>query len=185
MAETDAEARAQYETAKNELVQALIKKRAADKQLAELEAQIYNFEGTYLMETSNHGGNIIQGFEGYLKSQGPGKRRYEIGEADRMFSNSSLTYTKSLELHGEAEESEADLNKYPGGSAGSGGIVTVHLPPAPKSQEMTPNQLKRERDREWQRKKRASKRALSTGSAEEPEVIPRRTTKRQKMMDDD
>jgi len=51
--------------------------------------------------------------------------------------------------------------------------------------EMTAGQLKRERDREYQRKKRANnKRAMSIASAEELEVIPKRTTKRQRMMDE-
>lgn len=58
-----------------------------------LEVQIYNFEGSYLAETAQHnGGNIIQGFEGYLKNQATTRRRPEPGDADRIFSNSSATY---------------------------------------------------------------------------------------------
>lgn len=60
-----------------------------------VEAQIYALEGSYLSETGTHsGGNLIQGFENYLKNQTTGRRRPEAAEHDRIFSNSSLTSTK-------------------------------------------------------------------------------------------
>ena len=48
-----------------------------------------------MTETAAHsGGTIIQGFEGYLKNQTATRKKYEVGEQDRIFSNSSLTYQK-------------------------------------------------------------------------------------------
>ena len=60
-----------------------------------LEVQIYTIESSYLTETAAHsGGNILQGFEGYLKNPPGGRRKYEVSDADRMFSNSSVTHKK-------------------------------------------------------------------------------------------
>ena len=62
---------------------------------AQVELQIYVLEATYLTETAAHsGGNIIQGFENYLKNQSSGRRKYEVHDHDRVFSNSSLTFQK-------------------------------------------------------------------------------------------
>lgn len=62
---------------------------------AQVEAQIFTLEGSYLSETGTHsGGNLIQGFENYLKNQTTGRRRTEAAEHDRIFSSSSLTYTR-------------------------------------------------------------------------------------------
>ena len=103
-----AEAKAKYDASKKELLQALGKKRNLDKQLvcfrhyrthgcgltspaeqAQLEVQIFNLETSYLTDTAVHsGGNIIHGFDGYLKNQPGGRRKYEISEADRIFSTS-------------------------------------------------------------------------------------------------
>lgn len=93
--ESPAQAREAYAKCKQDLIDALSRKRAIDKQLISCEVQIYNFEASYLADTAgNGGGNIIQGFDGYLKNQGVNKRRAEVGDADRMFSNSSSTYAK-------------------------------------------------------------------------------------------
>lgn len=60
---------------------------------------MHALEGQYLMETSGHnGGNIIHGFEGYLKNQVT-KKRYELSDADRLFSTSSLTYQRVRFMH--------------------------------------------------------------------------------------
>jgi chromatin modification-related protein EAF6 len=60
-----------------------------------VELQIYNLEASYLTETAVHsGGNIVTGYDNYLKNQGMGRRKYEITDGDRMFSASSATYQK-------------------------------------------------------------------------------------------
>ncbi|KAG8735218.1 hypothetical protein FRC12_018173 [Ceratobasidium sp. 428] len=54
---TEAEGKAAYEAARKDLANSLTKRKDIEKQLASLEAQIYNFESTYLTETTNSGKN--------------------------------------------------------------------------------------------------------------------------------
>ncbi|GAA6016100.1 hypothetical protein JCM11491_000668 [Sporobolomyces phaffii] len=108
----------------------LEKKRKLDRDLAVLETSIYAFEGSYLSDslfppsaTSNAAstaaaqfGNIIRGYDSYLKapSAGSGDRNKRgrgpegVNERERMFSASSATYTKSVELR-QAELAAAGL----------------------------------------------------------------------------
>ncbi|KAI9443376.1 histone acetyltransferase subunit NuA4-domain-containing protein [Lactarius indigo] len=182
-----AEEKTRIMSAKKELIQALMKKRALDKQLAQIEVQMHALEGQYLVETSAHsGGNIIHGFEGYLKNQVT-KKRYELSDADRLFSTSSLTYQRSLELSGEGEESAATAEDF---KQPISGLTTVVLPPAPRVPELTAAQLKKNRDREYQRKKRAaaSRRSVGTVSDDEGSAMAgggRRPSKRARVADDD
>ncbi|KZV73791.1 NuA4-domain-containing protein [Peniophora sp. CONT] len=141
--------KARYNQAKKDLIAALAKKRQLDKQLAQLEVHIYDIEGAYLHDTSGHsGGNIIHGFDGYLKNQVT-KKRYEIQEHDRLFSTSSLTYAKSLDLQAEGDESTTTTND------DYRALTTVVLPSASRPPEISPAQAKKNRDREYQRRKRA------------------------------
>ncbi|PWN42910.1 hypothetical protein IE81DRAFT_283737, partial [Ceraceosorus guamensis] len=61
------EAKERYESTKSTLRSGLSKKRQIDRTLTDLESQIYLFEGSYLSSTASSGGNIIKGFDGYLK----------------------------------------------------------------------------------------------------------------------
>ncbi|KAI0031063.1 NuA4-domain-containing protein [Vararia minispora EC-137] len=169
------EDKARYQSAKKDLIAAIARKRILDKQLAQLEVNIYNLEGSYLSDTSSHsGGNIIHGFDGYLKNQVI-KKRYEPSEADRLFSGSSTTYMKarvflSLELSGEGEESAAATDDY----RQSNGITTVLLPPPSRPQEISAAQAKKNRDREYQRRKRAAASRRSVGTASDDERRPQK-----------
>ncbi|KAK1226302.1 chromatin modification- protein eaf6 [Marasmius sp. AFHP31] len=180
--------KARYIALKKELLAAIPKKRNLDKKLAQLETQIYNIEGTYLTETAAHsGGNVIQGFENYLKNQTTARRRIDAAEHDRLFSTSSLTFQKSLELMADEEGiNTEEYSKQP-----TPGVTTVIVPPASKTQELTTaQQNKLVRDKEYQRKRRASQRkSTETGSDEEStasiSTSSRRATKRQRMAEDD
>jgi len=182
-----AEDKARYEAAKKELIMALTKKRAIDKQLSQLEVQIYQTEATYLTETSAQGGgNIIQGFENYLKNTNLARKRTEVTDADRMFSTSSMTYQKSLDLMGEGDESAGEVDENT--KAPTPGLTTVIVPPA-RSQELSAAQQKKNRDREYQRRKRANmSRRSTTGQESDEESVSasgRKPSKRARLGDDD
>ncbi|KAF8923866.1 chromatin modification- protein eaf6 [Dissophora ornata] len=83
----------QYIEAKNELNELMTRKKLVDRNLAGLENSIYAFEGSYLEDTQ-HGGNIIRGFDGYINSKAD-KSRVKYSESDRLFSMSSTTFTKA------------------------------------------------------------------------------------------
>lgn len=63
-----------------------------------IEENIYKYENQYLEETS--AGNIIRGFDSYIKGSATGsggatggsRKRAGISDADRVFSRSSSSY---------------------------------------------------------------------------------------------
>ncbi|KAJ1980265.1 chromatin modification- protein eaf6 [Dimargaris verticillata] len=107
--------------AEKELLDLLTRKRQVDRNLANLEASIYAFEGSYLEDTTH--GNIIRGFEGYLSGR-TDRKRQKFTDSDRIFSNSSSTYQKALEAKEREEQYSAGLDetfgdRYSGHALGS------------------------------------------------------------------
>ena len=106
-----------YEQLKRKLTATLDSKRQLDRQLANLEDQIYRFEASYLEETSA-AGNIIRGFDNYIKASGTlgstsggasggapagggaggggtsTRRRGGVTDQDRIFSRSSVGFMR-------------------------------------------------------------------------------------------
>ncbi|KAI7869332.1 histone acetyltransferase subunit NuA4-domain-containing protein, partial [Spinellus fusiger] len=105
-----------YEEARLELQSLLARKKQVDTNLINLEDSIYRFEGSYLEDTQ-HNGNIIRGFEGYLSTR-PDKRKPKFTELDRLFSLSSSTYQKALAQKEEKdqESSQDDRSTHSGSS---------------------------------------------------------------------
>lgn len=95
----DQPGRPYYESLRTTLRGTLDKKRKLDEQLAALEDQIFKLEGAYLEETSNSG-NIVRGFDGWVKGVSVGgraaddRRRGRVRDEDRVFSRSSVGWMK-------------------------------------------------------------------------------------------
>lgn len=95
-----------YEKLRRELRDTIGKKRLMDKTMAQLEDQIFRFEQSYLEETT--AGNIIKGFDNYIKGSASGsslgasglslgsgvggRRKAAVTDGDRVFSHSSASY---------------------------------------------------------------------------------------------
>ncbi|KAI6797959.1 hypothetical protein KC361_g3581 [Hortaea werneckii] len=101
-ANSDQPGRPYYESLRATLRQTLDKKRKLDEQLAAIEDQIFKTEGAYLEETANSG-NIIKGFDGWVKGVQVGqkavddRRRGRFKEDERLFSRSSVSWVKAQE----------------------------------------------------------------------------------------
>lgn len=126
--DVDPELVARLEAAKKDLALNLAKKKKLDKELAALEATLYAHETAYLTDPSaNLFGNIVKGYEAYVKappstSMGGDhhstrrKRTYTnivgpigptemVGDAERIFSKSSGSYARALEVRSKEHES--------------------------------------------------------------------------------
>ncbi|MBW0471564.1 hypothetical protein O181_011279 [Austropuccinia psidii MF-1] len=128
-AEINEELSERLEAAKKDLAMNLAKKKKLDKELNALEATLYAHETAYLTDPSaNSFGNIVKGYEAYVKAppsttiagDHPSTRRKRtytysnlgsnaptelVGDAERIFSKSSGSYARALELRNKEHES--------------------------------------------------------------------------------
>ncbi|PLW25327.1 hypothetical protein PCANC_26729 [Puccinia coronata f. sp. avenae] len=124
----DPEIESRLESAKAELAMNLAKKKKLDKELSALETTLYSHETAYLTDPSaNLFGNIVKGYEAYVKAPpstsvagdhhstrrkraytntiGPSGPTEMVGDAERIFSKSSGSYARALEVRTKEHES--------------------------------------------------------------------------------
>jgi len=113
----------QYDILRKSLRDLISKKKTIDRNLEQLEDHIYKFETSYLEETQN--GNIVRGFDNYIKGT-VARRRANITDTDRVFSNSSYSFQKS-------REDSSSSSGTPRGSVPPESATSVNTPGFPKS----------------------------------------------------
>merc|ERR1711879_731105 len=85
------------------LEEAIRKKREIERNLMDIEKQIYNFEGSYLEDTAIYG-NVVKGWERYLTLKTATvsdlSKLKKFKDSDRLFSHSSVTYQYAINGEG-------------------------------------------------------------------------------------
>ncbi|KAI9669750.1 MAG: hypothetical protein M1831_007446 [Alyxoria varia] len=119
-----------YEKLRNDLRLSITRKRELDTSMAAVESTIAKLESNYLEETSA-AGNIIKGFDNYIKasgsastSSGPGtatRRKGGVNDQDRIFSRSSVSWTARDSSPPPAGASGSGQGSLRGGGGGGGG----------------------------------------------------------------
>lgn len=88
-----------YEDLRDKLRKSIAQKRQLDQKLAELEENIFKVEGQYLEDTASSG-NIVRGFDGWVKGVQIGRggvedrRKGRARDDDRVFSRSSVSWMR-------------------------------------------------------------------------------------------
>lgn len=119
-----------YEKLRRDLRDTINKKRILDRNLSNIELEIYRLETAYLEDTSV-AGNIIKGFDNYIKAAantaasgtisgaalGGRGRKGVVTDADRVFSRSSVSFSK------EGESGPASAVSTPGGGTPAASVA--------------------------------------------------------------
>ncbi|CAG8705171.1 3656_t:CDS:2 [Cetraspora pellucida] len=145
--------RQKLEEAEAELKDLLVRKKQVDKSLKTIEKHIWNFEGSYLEETHS-GGNLIRGFDGYLRAANDKKKRSEITQSFDIelffpIKRGSATSEKAVGLVDDTSSSSDDLK------SGYNKQIGPNIKKKRKQQRPTnyiyPQEVKEAKDREVRR----------------------------------
>lgn len=102
----------EYEKLKQQLQQAILKKKQLDKDISQIEEEIFQKETIYLSESNNS--NIVRGFESkssinnstYANSNQ--KKKLVFTDDDRIFSLSSNTFVRHLQKKTDEDDESND-----------------------------------------------------------------------------
>ncbi|KAH3670326.1 hypothetical protein WICMUC_004895 [Wickerhamomyces mucosus] len=105
----------EYETLKKQLQDAILRKKTLDKEITQIEENIFQKETIYLSESNNS--NIVRGFETSNK-QGShnssfgsvNKKKLIFTDDDRVFSLSSHTFVRHLQKKNDLEDEQDDIS---------------------------------------------------------------------------